>query len=803
MDVNGTRFHLLATARDWRPYAAGADETSPLLSCDGEAGEPDAAAERPAVVWDADRQSLSLRPLLFRFPSGSGAAALRTGQRRGAARSGFGHWLTISDDATGLDLLAAGEREAWTYWRPGLTQIEGDRAEAGDFEPEARPPEIAPGALRGMAITRHQHLVVGTLDPGGLMVFDLYAGGAPTVLPWPDEIGFRPLDLAARPGGGVWVLDRPEAGPARLWALDRHLRVVGFGPADPARQPADGGAFAAEDGTERPASTPYPSPIRATDALVLSGSAVAIEPLPDGTLLVLEADAVSRVRRLTDRGVQRGPAVTVSTCVERWVARDTDAPFAFSAHDLAFVPDEGLRPPVVTGTLTVVGAGGDQAFALRLLADDDELTLALRPSFLPLRRFGGKGIVAAGGAVHYDLGERWLPLAAQPRPRFEAAGTLTLDAPPLDGRVPGCVWHRLFVDACIPVGTEIAVESRAADDPALFPSVPWQPEPRLHLRATGTEVPYYEPVQNGAERTGTWELLFQRAQGRYLQLRLGFAGDGRQSPRAFALRAYYGRFSYLDQYLPAVYRRDGPSASFLDRFLANAEGTLTEIEGLIAQAQTLFDVRTVRDDFLPWLAAWFGTTLDPAYDEHRRRLFLAHAVQLFRERGTPRGIARLVRLAVDPCPTEALFAPDAVDCDVGRISPRCAGARVVRSGLRVQEGYREQADPRAHHLTVLVPIDPGMEPVAQEQRLALVRRVVEAARPAHVTLDVGPFWALLRVGEARLGVDTVLDVGPRYGVPRLGQGALAAGALGAEPPFDLAGRVVVGRDGPGPATVPC
>ena len=808
MDVNGTRFHLLTSAADWRAVAPSADAVLQVLACDDGSPPDDATASgEGAVVWDPETQSVGLRPLVFRFPSASDAAPLDTTRRRGAGRSGFGHWYTVSDDQSGIDVLASGERATWAYWRPGMTQIEPPRTEEGDFQPKNAPEAIAPGPLRGLAVTTLQHLAAGV--PGGLLVIDLHAGGAVTHLPWPEDADFRPLDLAPRPRGGLWILDRPDDDTARLWLLDRHFQVVMQAAPEAAPVP-DGGGFAPHAASGAVGGTLYPTTIREADAISLDPDAVAVEALPDDTVLVLEveADGTSRVRRLTASGTQRGPAVDLGACVERWVELADGEAFDFTAYDFAFVPDDGLRTPVVTGTLTVVGAGGDQAFAFRLFADDDELRLALRPSFFPLRRFGGKGIVAAGGQVHYDLGDRWLPLVAQPRPRFESEGTLTIgdpasEAAPLDGREPECVWHRLLLDACIPAGTEIAVESRAADDPDLLPSVPWEPEPRLYLRATGTEIPFHEPIREGTERTGTWELLFQRARGRYLQLRLTFRGDGRHSPRVFALRAYYGRFSYRDRYLPAVYRRDETSASFLDRFLANLEGTYTEIEGLIAEAQVLFDVRTLRDEFLPWLAGWFGTTLDPAYDENRRRLFLAHAVQLFRERGTPRGVARLVRLAIDPCPTEALFAPEAVDCDVGAISARCAAAGVVRTGVRITEAYRSPTAPSPHHFTVLVPVDPAQAPTAQEQRLALVRRVVEAARPAHTTSEVGPFWALLQVGEARLGVDTVLDVGHRYAVVRLGERALAAGYLGAEHPFDLTTRVVVGRDGPGPTTVPC
>jgi len=279
--------------------------------------------------------------------------------------------------------------------------------------------------------------------------------------------------------------------------------------------------------------------------------------------------------------------------------------------------------------------------------------------------------------VYYDFADRWIPLVAQRRPRYVAEATLQTPLrevrPALDGREPGCVWHRLLIDGCLPAETEVQVWSRAADDPRALALAEWQPEPRPYRRRDGSELPF---VARGAGQE-TWELLFQRACGRYLQIRLALRGNGRSTPRLRALRAYYPRFSYLERYLPALYREDRQSASFLDRFLANLEGVHTAIEDQIAAVQVLFDTSTAPPEMLEWLASWLGIVLDPAWDPARQRLFIGHAVDFFRYRGTMRGLEMALRLAFEECADETIFT-----------EPGCRA-----SPFRIVEQYRTRRAP--------------------------------------------------------------------------------------------------------------
>ncbi|HEX8380608.1 MAG TPA: phage tail protein, partial [Allosphingosinicella sp.] len=199
---------------------------------------------------------------------------------------------------------------------------------------------------------------------------------------------------------------------------------------------------------------------------------------------------------------------------------------------------------------------------------------------------------------------------------------------------------------------------------------------------TGSELPAKRAsavvATDPAAGKGTWELLLQNVAGRYAQLRVTLKGDGRSTPRLRALRLWYPRFSYVERFLPGVYREDSVSASFLERFLANFEGINTRIEDRIAAMEAMFDPRTAPEGMLEWLASWFDVALDPAWDERRRRLFIAHAVKFFGWRGTVRGLQLALKLALDP-------AVEAEDFDLE--APRCEDPR----SIRIVEAYASSA----------------------------------------------------------------------------------------------------------------
>ncbi|MFE2879322.1 phage tail protein [Streptomyces roseus] len=630
MDANGTGHFLFLGEADWgRCHEA---EDGPSLA------ELWAAGARPAVVYDGQREDLTLRRLPFVFP-GKGAAVLGPADRRGAARDRYGTWYWIDPTRRGLLVNSSGSGATTAFWPPEGQAAEPCAGPLTGFEPVATAAPATPQELSGAAVTEDGQLVVGGTEPAGLLVFDLQSGGPPDFLPWPDTVPFAPFDLAARAGGGVYVLDREHH---RYWELDRAFQVVRYRP-EPPPHTASGGfeAVGPEPGPDLARPCPQPRPVTADDATGLDAGTdpVALDATADGTVLLLfraPAAGASTVRAYR-HGAPTGPPVATEG--------PGGAPSA-AGHDLALLPG----PAGARYRLFVADAAGDQAFEFALDLTGPVIRLEPVETYCPMRLFGGKGLVSAGGEVHYDFADRWLPLAALPHHRYTGAGTVVTGR--LDSGEPGCVWHRLLLDACLPPETGLRVFSSAADHPGdLDLAVDWAAEPVPYPRGDGTEQPY---ARTGGYRT--WELAFQHATGRHLRLRLELTGNGRATPRVRAVRAYCPRFSYLTHYLPAVYRSDPASASFLDRFLANFEGVFTSVEDRIAAVQALFDPRSTPPEAVDWLGRWFELAMDPAWDEPKRRLMVRHAMTFFQWRGTVRGLRTALALAIEERADESLFS---------------------------------------------------------------------------------------------------------------------------------------------------
>jgi phage tail-like protein len=826
MDIQGSQYHLLSGRADFGRCGdttpdLGSGRTLADLWDDEPAGLPSSIP----TTWEYDdgMRVLRLRRDTPLFRRAGRTDPLAVTQRRGAGRDGYGNWFWIGADQRSIFSQVSGSRAGRIWWSV-------DDLTARCTCPATSAPGVFAGActcappvavLRGLCVTGHHYLLAGyrTTDASeqvteaGLFVFDLQGGGAPLRLLWPDPGGFDPWDLTDTADGGALILDRTHGS---YWRLDDHLRLAGTVPATPAGfGPVGGGPPVLQTGPARPTARllhdDHGNPLHP----------VCVEPGPDGSVLVLDAEPGRgySVLYCFDDDVLRWqrPLRDVVEVADENDPDNTPATYSVLAHDIAYAVTGG---PLDAPLLYVADGEGEQVIAFTL--DPGTGVVTARVEFLPLRRWGARALVRVPGGVWYDFtptagddkSTRWVPLQVFTECRFSATATFTTaenfgDPPGLAGdsfdtRTPGCAWHRLILDAHIPAGTAITIRARAADDPALLLLEPWLAQPVPYRRSDGSELPWNDPWADvrGDPRDprplpdgmGTHELLFQGVLGRYLQLEVTFVGGGHATPLLRSLRAWYPRFSYVDHYLPAVYGENDAPGRFLERFLANFEGLYTALEEKIEHTHMILDPRTARAADLPWLASWFSLVLDPLWDEPRRRFLIRHLDRFYRMRGTVRGLVATLRVYLDPIVDEGVFCAGA---DAGavrvveRFLTRDTGGALYGAPLSMPD-----PDPFARALASASRFDVLVPAGLSADNQAMVRRIVENAKPAHTAFVLRPYYELFVVGQARLGIDTEIGQAPVFVPAILGNpdALLAAGYLGYPRPFDLADRVVSDRD---------
>ncbi|HED35521.1 MAG TPA: hypothetical protein ENJ08_15095, partial [Gammaproteobacteria bacterium] len=218
MDINSTYFHML-NGEDW------------VRELD--------VRQINDLWWDSDRASLSLLPQILKFSRNNDSlnnnklqdskSVTKLSDRRGAARDRYNNSYWISEDKRSIYIMPASGEEPAIYWYlDKLTDTEINKKDpANDFHPLITFPDVSEVRLSGLTVSTHHYLVVGTLRPGGLLIFDLHGGGMPGWLQWPEECQFSPFDMAADVQGGITVLDSNlQTDIARYWQLDRYFRVL-------------------------------------------------------------------------------------------------------------------------------------------------------------------------------------------------------------------------------------------------------------------------------------------------------------------------------------------------------------------------------------------------------------------------------------------------------------------------------------------------------------------------------------------------------------------------------------------------
>jgi phage tail-like protein len=96
----------------------------------------------------------------------------------------------------------------------------------------------------------------------------------------------------------------------------------------------------------------------------------------------------------------------------------------------------------------------------------------------------------------------------------------------------------------------------------------------------------------------------------------------------------------LGTFLPALYHED----AFAQSFTAGLDTVLAPIFSSLDNLESYLDPGLAPEDFLDWLGGWVGLVADETWPPERRRAFVSRAHELYRMRGTAKGLAAHVEL---------------------------------------------------------------------------------------------------------------------------------------------------------------
>ncbi len=178
------------------------------------------------------------------------------------------------------------------------------------------------------------------------------------------------------------------------------------------------------------------------------------------------------------------------------------------------------------------------------------------------------------------------------------------------------------------------------------------------------------------------------------ETRIASYGNGPFGPAPIGVPE--SRSSYV-AHLPGVYQ----DSDFLGRFLLIFEHILSPIDQTAGTLANYFDASHTPIEFLPWLGSWIGLVIDARMPEENRREMLRAAPELFRWRGTKKGLTDFLRLStgiepeiIEPTLSEIASNPNLayrftvrVHVPAGQTVPRAYLEAIIRAEKPAFAGY--------------------------------------------------------------------------------------------------------------------
>lgn len=441
---------------------------------------------------------------------------------------------------------------------------------------------------------------------------------------------------------------------------------------------------------------------------------------------------------------------------------------------------------------------------------------------LTARHYDGAGIAAAPDGRIAFMTARGPRHASAARLHYRSPGRVVgfrLDAGAASGSGQPA-WGRIFLDACLPPGTQLRLHAIVGDDeleaertprtpPANQPlaaiadaastplplavALPADDDPgqAVFQRTDGSEQPWLVETQ----RFDTFEAVAPPLPGRYLWLVITLVGHSRATPRLRGVRAECPAHDWLGR-LPRLYARHEGARQFLQRLLAPLAGLHDDLAQQSETRSALLAPCGTPASALPWLAGWLGLVLDERWSAAARRSFVREAPWLFRLRGTPWALQRMVEIVTGaPVVVVEQFRlrglgrvgadPQAPVEGTGWDTPAVLGMG-MRVGGPLGSAGRDGADGdggdtaavtdsfalNAHRFTVMVQAEMDTDTEAA------VAHLLDVHRPAHTAVTLCGLAHGARMGRGlQIGLTTRVGRGGGFTPLQLGAGTLGRGQV--------------------------
>jgi len=181
-----------------------------------------------------------------------------------------------------------------------------------------------------------------------------------------------------------------------------------------------------------------------------------------------------------------------------------------------------------------------------------------------------------------------------------------------------------------------------------------------------------------------------------------------KNPRSTTQNEPENKGSRLLEFLPPVFMKDPLMGQFLRIF----EDILNPIENTVGNLALYFDPLLTPEPILPWLASWVDITLNPSWPLEQRRELVSKAAELYRWRGTRRGLTEYLRIYTGRRPEILEYIPGMILDEKTQL-----GVNTVLGSSGT-----------GHHFTVILEVDEK-----EKIDMQVVRNIIESQKPAHTS----------------------------------------------------------------------